>query len=194
MNALIQAAKLARQILLARTYILEVGLYHLLEGQAPSVDRTEILLQCFNTTKEYLNAVLSIAAESLTGWNCMDWRSLNYALMVNSRSATIIDCFCYCSESSRRAEWLDHCYDTLCNRVRGLGGMADLAQDHFLVRLSVDWANAKAHYHHSVNHALMRVQAPEAITPIGSFDVDDMYNISWSTFGGMWEWPDAGTY
>lgn len=186
-----------RQILLARTYILEVGLYHLLEGQKPSADRIEILLQCFDTTKEYLNAVLSLATESMTGWNCMDWRSLNYALMVNSRSATIIDSFCYCSESSRRAEWIDHCYDTLCNRVIGLGGMADLAQDHFLVRLSEDWSNAKSHYHQSVDRAVMQVASSEPTVPSSDqdqyLDVDNVYNISWSTFGGMWEWPNTGT-
>ena len=191
--------KLKRQILLAQTYILEIGLYHLLEGQTPSVDRTEILLQCFDTTKEYLDAVLSLVAESLTGWNCMDWRSLNYALMVNSRSATIIDSFCYCSESSRRGEWLDHCYDTLCSRVRRLGGVADLAEDHFLTRLSMDWTNAKSHYHHSVDHALTQVTSSESMAPTNNlpqeqyFDGDNLYNISWSTFGGIWEWPDPGT-
>ena len=72
--------------------------------------------------------------------------------------------------------------------------MADLAEDHFLIRLSADWTNAKSHYHHSVDHAFMRVAGPESIAPAGNFDVDDMYNISWSTFGGMWEWADSGTY
>ena len=141
---LILVEKMTRHIYLARTYFLEVGLYNLLEGQTPSVGRIEILLECFNTTKDYLNAVLNLPADSMTDWIYMDWRSLNYALMVNSRSATVLDSFCYCNDSIQRAAWLDSCYDALCSRVRLLErGMVTSTENCFFARLSVDWANAK---------------------------------------------------
>lgn len=75
--------------------------------------------------------------------------------------------------------------------------MADLAQDHFLVRLSEDWSNAKSHYQHSVDRAVMQVASSEPAIASSDqnqyLDVDNVYNISWSTFGGMWEWPYTGT-
>ena len=75
--------------------------------------------------------------------------------------------------------------------------MADLAEDHFLARLSEDWTNAKSHYHNSVDRAVMQVASSEPTVPLSDqdqyLDVDNVYNISWSTFGGMWEWPNTGT-
>ena len=47
----------------------------------------------------------------------------------------------------------------------------------------------------------MQMTGPDPIASTGNqpqdqyFDSDNLYNMSWSTFGGMWEeWPDPGTY
>ncbi len=172
-----------------------------MEGQTPSIDRIEILLECFNATREYLTSVLTLPAHSMTEWSCMDWRSLNYAVMVNSRSATILDSFCYCNESTQRAAWIDSCYDTLCSRVRRLGRMGPLGEDSFLSRLSVDWANAKLHYHQGVDQqALMPATSSTPAVPAAApsqdqyFDMDNFYNISWSSFGGIGDWAPVEVY
>ena len=176
-----------------------MGLYQLLQGQAPSVTRIQILLDCFNETRAYLDLVGALTAEALSDWSVIDWRSLNFAIMINSKSAVILDSFCYCDESPQRATWVDNAYGLLCTRAQSVAEMAGRFGDgNFLDLFVKDWNNAKSQYQQSVQQALARNNSAVPWTvseqmPLQTqyFDIDSLYNMTWNTFGDYSNWMDV---
>ena len=173
--------------MMCKAYIHEVGLYNLLQGQAPSIARIEIIVECFTAAKEYLTSVLDVRLSEMTEWTCLDWRTLNFAVMVSSRAATILDSFCYSNDSIPRAAWIDHCFDSLSNRIRMLRSMMTSNQDHYFECVAAGWLHAKLYYHQGVNQALAQASnaAPQSDAEVTDpvFSAEDMYNLSWNTFG-----------
>ena len=162
-------------------------MYNLLQGQTPSIARIEIVVECFKAAKEYLTSVLEVRLSEMTEWTCLEWRTLNFAVMISSRAATILDSFCYNNDSVQRAGWIDHCFDSLSNRIRMLRSMMSSKQDHYFECVAAGWLNARLGYQQGVNQALAQASnaAPQAGVQIADpvFSADDMYNLSWNTFG-----------
>lgn len=184
-----------RSLSLVRTYIHEVGLYNLLQGQTPSVARIDMLLELFNSTKDYLDNICAVAPKEMPEWSSLDWRMVNYAILVNSRSAMILDTFCYCGDSIQRGQWMESCYSNLCGTTRKLLRTASLGEQHLLERLTADWTSLKASYQRSVQQAIPQnsnaVQDPQAEANGPYCVAENMYNMSWNTFGGIadCQWP-----
>ncbi|KIX09385.1 uncharacterized protein Z518_00464 [Rhinocladiella mackenziei CBS 650.93] len=108
-----------------RAYIHEVGLYGLLQGQTPSVTRISIIYECFVSAMKYLSEVLELTLDDMADWTSLDWRALNFCIMLCTKSSIILDATTFGSggagpEASQRAAWLYKCLDTLCMRTREL--------------------------------------------------------------------------
>jgi hypothetical protein len=169
----------------------EVALYNLLEGQVPSIGRIALVIECFNSTREQLDLASNIDLETMSEWACVDWRSLNYALMVNSRAAIILDSYCYGDESVERAAWVDSRYDDLCQKVELLSTKRIPRVDCFLDQVSKDWQRAKQRYYYSVSRASSQMPAfdlSEQHHDSHPTSIDNLYNLNWSTFGGYGDW------
>ncbi|KAK5219651.1 hypothetical protein LTR72_008035 [Exophiala xenobiotica] len=143
----------------SRAYIHEVGLYGLVQGQPPSVTRISIIYECFSASMKDLSDILELSLDDMSEWGVMDWRQLNLAVMLCTKSSIILDSTYDCGvESSQRASWLAKCLDTLCQRARELHGMAmtgagagassspEQDKDHFLKRIANEWSNVKIYH------------------------------------------------
>jgi hypothetical protein len=176
--------------MLVKTCINEVGFYQLLQGQTPSLTRIGILLECFNTTKTYISWMLTAMPVEMVSWSQMDWRMLNYGVMVNSRAATIIDSFCYSPESMDRASWIDTCYSALCEHIASLLRSGHRDGSHVLARVASDWENARLAYHKTVQQALTQASASAGAVNASAAQqdfavMDNMYNMGWQDFADM---------
>ena len=151
-----------------------------------------MLLELFNATKEYIDHICAMAPKEMSDWTSLDWRMLNYAILVNSRSATILDTFCYCTDSIQRAQWVEESYSALCGRTRSFLRTASLGQHHLLERMAADWTTLKVSYQRTVQEAMSQssnaVQGPQLAADVPCCEAENMYNMSWNTFGGIADW------
>ncbi|KAK5239132.1 hypothetical protein LTR40_014815, partial [Exophiala xenobiotica] len=106
-----------------------------------------------------LSDILELSLDDMSEWGVMDWRQLNLAVMLCTKSSIILDStYDGGVESSQRASWLAKCLDTLCQRARELHGMAmtgagagassspEQDKDHFLKRIANEWSNVKIYH------------------------------------------------
>lgn len=155
-----------RSYYICRAYIHEVGLYGVTQGQIPSITRTSIIYECLDASMKVLSSVLEMSDDELADWGVMEWRQLNLAVMLCTKSSIILDSAYPSPESSQRAGWLAECLDTLCLRTRELHRIAIDAdgdpqaqnQDHFLKRLATEWQNVKACHQNCVLRNLPQPQ------------------------------------
>lgn len=187
-----------RHEMLTRAYCHEIGLYNLLQGGTPSVTRIELILECFTCAKEYLTQVMKMTLKEMAEWTCLDWKVLNYAVTLTSRGATILDSFCYNNDSAQRAAWIEDCFDTIVTRARMLQRMTRSGGHHYFDIVASEFSNAKLFYQQGVRQALANSAAmvstsqPVPTQPLGEFNPDDLFNISWSSFGVDASLPAGG--
>jgi hypothetical protein len=144
------------------------------QGQTPSVTRISIIYECFSASMKDLSDILELSIDEMSEWGVMDWRQLNLAVMLCTKSSIILDSTYDCgAESSERASWLAKCLDTLCHRARELHGMAmagagacassgqEQDKDHFLKRIANEWSNVKIYHQTCVqrNHPQPQAQS-----------------------------------
>ena len=182
-----------------RAYIHEVGLYGLLQGQAPSVTRISIVYECFSATMKYLSGLLENAFDEMADWTSLDWRSINFAIMLSTKSAVILDSAYVSAETSQRAAWLGKCLDTFCLRAQELHRMRGDECSYFQ-KLAHEWANVKLYHQNCIQRALqsttststaqlqsqLPAQAPQQNTGFqymdNAFDMDPFNELFWAGF------------
>lgn len=148
--------RLERNYLSVRAHVHEVGLYGLLQGQTASVTRVSIIYECFNSAMRLLSNILDLSLDEMADFTSIDLRSLNFAVMLSTKSSIILDS-AYCStEASQRAAWLDRCLDTLCLRTKELIRLSGASQskDNYYRKLSADWTNVKAYHQSCIQRGL----------------------------------------
>lgn len=183
---LTQAAKLARNYSMSRVYVHEVGLYQV---QTPSLARIDIILECFSSARDYLNSFLTCSPEELASWTVLEWRTANYAVMVVTRAATILDSFAQSVDSQQRADWIDDCLDNSIARMKTLQTLTTSNPNSFFASFASEWEHAKQVYQRSVREALGESQGGNSsdLTSVPlvdtSFDMDAIYNMTWNSFG-----------
>ncbi|EXJ62419.1 hypothetical protein A1O7_02854 [Cladophialophora yegresii CBS 114405] len=184
----------------SRCYIHEVGLYGLLHGQAPSVTRLSILYDCFDATMKYLSCVLENGLDDMVDWTSLEWRALNFGIMLSTKSSIILDSAYVSMEASQRAAWLGKCLDTLCLRAHELHRMKGEKCSYFL-KLAHEWANIKMYHQNTIQRALpaptvantaqqqsqLSVQTQQQNAGMSfmdsAFDVDPFNELFWAGFG-----------
>ncbi|ETI23719.1 hypothetical protein G647_05524 [Cladophialophora carrionii CBS 160.54] len=180
----------------SRGYIHEVGLYGLLHGQAPSVTRLSILYDCFNATVKYLSCVLENGLDDMVDWTSLEWRALNFGIMLSTKSSIILDSAYVSMEASQRAAWLGKCLDTLCLRAQELHRMKGEKCSYFL-KLAHEWANIKMYHQNTIQRALsattaqqqshLSAQTQQQTAGVSfmdnAFDVDPFNELFWAGFG-----------
>jgi len=188
-------ARLNRSYYSGRAYIHEVGLYGLLQGQIPSLTKISIIYECFTAAMKFLSDALELSLEEMTGWTNLDWRSLNFAVMLCTKSSIILDSSYPGNGRSERAEWLDKCLGTLCLRAKELHLMvgAPVGQDQYFRRLSTDWANLKLYYQNCMQRNLPQASATAANPAStmqpgfqsldGQLDMDVFNDMFWTSYG-----------
>ncbi|KAJ9603318.1 hypothetical protein H2200_012096 [Cladophialophora chaetospira] len=190
-------------------YIHEVGLYGLLQGQTPSVTRISILYECFNATMKYLSCIMESSLDDMIDWTSLDWRALNYAIMLSTKASIILDSAYVSTEASQRAAWLGKCLDTLCLRAQELNRLKGDKCSYFL-KLAHEWANVKTYHQNCIQKSLASTSRPRQSTlqqqsqpsmqvdqqttsvPYldNAFDVDPFSELFWAGFGDS----EAGIY
>ncbi|KIW70790.1 hypothetical protein PV04_03030 [Phialophora macrospora] len=195
--------RLQRAYYSCRGYIHEVGLYGLLQGQTPSVTRISILYECFNATMKYLSVVLETALDDMIDWTSIDWRALNFGIMLSTKSSIILDSAYVSAEASQRAVWLGKCLDTLSLRAQELHRMKGEKCSYFL-KLAHEWTNIKMYHQNTIQRTLSATTAanttqhPQQQPPLSAqaqqqstgvtfmetaFDVDPFNELFWAGFG-----------
>ncbi|EXJ80913.1 hypothetical protein A1O3_07201 [Capronia epimyces CBS 606.96] len=156
-----QNGPLSRLCHMSRAYIHEVGLYGLLQGQTPSATRISIIYECYTSSMRFLSDVLDLSLDDMADWTSMDWRYLNLAVMLCTKSSIILDSAQCATEASQGAAWLYKCLDTLCVRVKELHRQsgAPPAQDHGLKRMAGEWSAIKV-YHQTCIHRNLSQTGP----------------------------------
>jgi hypothetical protein len=132
----------------------EVGVYGLLQGKAPPISRVSIIYECLNYVTKYLESTLNLSLEDMADWTTMDWRSLNFGIMISTKSSIILDSAYLSTEASQCAEWLERCIDTFCLRARELHNQTGNESSLFQ-KMSVDWAQMKIYHHSCVQRSLV---------------------------------------
>ncbi|EXJ66186.1 uncharacterized protein A1O5_10802 [Cladophialophora psammophila CBS 110553] len=145
--------RIKRSYYSVRAYMREVGLYGLLQGQAPSVARVSIIYDCFNSTMKYLSSVLECPLDEMADWTALDWRSLNFIIMLSTKSSIILDSAYVSTEASQRAAWLGKCLDTLCLRAQELHRLKTESCSYFQ-KISTEWANMKVYHQNCLQRSL----------------------------------------
>lgn len=154
---------------LSWSYLHEVGLYGLLQGQTPSVTRISLIYECFTSAIDYLADVLNTSVSEMSDWTSLDWRTVNFAVMLSVRSSIILDSAYVSPEASQKADWLDKCLDTLCLRTRELhrlileregGGPDANERDHYFRKIASDWANVKSYHQNCMQRTTGMAQTP----------------------------------
>jgi len=140
----------------------EVGLYGLLQqGQAPSTVRLSIVFECFDATMKCFSLVLDTPLEEMADWTVLDWRSLNFGIMLSTKSSIILDSAYVSMEATQRVAWLGKCLDTLCSRALELHQLQGKECSWFS-KLAHDWENVKVYHQNCIHKALQ--SATTAIT------------------------------
>ncbi|KAK4945618.1 hypothetical protein LTR10_015237 [Elasticomyces elasticus] len=193
----IESGRLYRSYYTGRAYIHEVGLYGVQQGQTPSITRTSIIYECFDSSMKALSSIVELSLDEMADWGVMDWRQLNLVIMLCTKSSIILDSAYASLESSQRADWLAKCLDTLCLQARELhrtavaGDPQAQEKDHFLKRLATEWHNVKTYYQNCVQRNLPQPQQiPIGLQPAPAiqqglqtldfpFDVDPFNDMYW---------------
>ena len=144
-----------------------------------------------------LSVSVELSLDEMGDWGVMEWRQLNLAVMLCTKSSIILDSAYPGPESSQRADWLAKCLDTLCLQARELhrtavaGDPQAQEQDHFLKRLATEWQNVKSYYLNCVQRNLPQPQqvsvglqpAPAVQQGLQTldfpFDVDPFNDMYW---------------
>lgn len=183
---LTSAVRFARYLAVTRAYVHEVGLY---QAQTLSSARSEIILECFSAARMYLDSFLECSMEELASWTILDWRATNYAIMIVSRSATILESFGFAGDSRLRESWIEECLDNAVARVKTLQSITTSNPNSFLEGFASEWKHAKHSYQkgarqaHGENVGLDSTGLTAIPFVDTSFDMDAVYNMSWSSFG-----------
>jgi hypothetical protein len=166
------------------------------------VTRVSILYECFNATVKYLSVVLETALDDMIDWTSLDWRALNFGIMLSTKSSIILDSAYASTESSQRAAWLGKCLDTLCLRAQELHRMKGEKCSYFL-KLAHEWANIKMYHQNTIQRTLsattaantaqqpqqshLAAQTQQQSTGVtfveNAFDVDPFNELFWAGFG-----------
>ncbi|KIX96703.1 uncharacterized protein Z520_07422 [Fonsecaea multimorphosa CBS 102226] len=134
-------------------YMREVGLYGLLQGQVPSATRVSIIYDCFNCAMKYLSSVLESSLDEMADWTTLDWRALNFLILLSTKSSIILDSAYVSTEASQRAAWLGKCLDTLCQRAQELHRLKTDGCSYFQ-KISNEWANMKIYHQNCLQRSL----------------------------------------
>jgi hypothetical protein len=136
----------------------------------------------------------------MADWTSLDWRALNFAIMLSTKSSIILDSAYASAEASQRAAWLGKCLDTLCLRAQELNRLKGEECSYFN-KLAQDWANVKSYYQNctqrtfsastTVNTTQRQPQLPaqtqqptsNAAYMDATFDVDPFNELFWAGFG-----------
>ncbi|OQU97426.1 hypothetical protein CLAIMM_03358 [Cladophialophora immunda] len=145
--------RIQRSYYSARAYMREVGLYGLLQGQVPSVIRVSIIYDCFNCTMKFLSSALECPLDEMADWTALDWRALNFVIMLSTKSSIILDSAYVSTEASQRAAWLGKCLDTLCQRAQELHRLKTDDCSYFQ-KMSNEWANMKVYHQNCLQRSL----------------------------------------
>ncbi|OAP61373.1 hypothetical protein AYL99_03576 [Fonsecaea erecta] len=131
----------------SKAYMREVGLYGLLQGQVPSATRVSIIYDCFHCTMKYLSTVVDCPLDEMADWTALDWRAMNFLIMLSTKSSIVLDSAYVSTEASQRAAWLGKVLDMLCERAQELHRLKNDSCSYFQ-KISNEWANMKT-YHQS---------------------------------------------
>ncbi len=196
----IGTGRLQRAYYSNRGYLHEVGLYGLLQGQTPSVTRISILYECFNAIMKYLSCVIENSLDDMIDWTSLDWRSLNFGIMLSTKSSIILDSAYVSTEASQRANWLGKCLDTLCLRAEEIHRLKGDKCSYFQ-KLAHEWANIKTYHQNCIQRTLSSTSGQSVIHPQSeppaeiqqqtnnvpfldtAFDVDPFSELFWAGFG-----------
>lgn len=198
-----QIARIQRGYWSSRSYLHEVGLYGLLQGQSPSVTRVSILYECFNATMKFLSFLLENGLDEMEDWTSLDWRALNFGIMLSTKSSIVLDAAYVSTEASQRAAWLGKCLDTLCLKAQELHRLKGDKCSYFM-KIAHEWANVKMYHQNCIQRNLspamtastsqqhQSLSAPpqqqQASTNNASymesaFDLDPFNELFWAGFG-----------
>ncbi|KAL7936847.1 hypothetical protein V8C35DRAFT_293977 [Trichoderma chlorosporum] len=164
-----------------RASIYEPGLYGLLEKQVPSLVRVSMIYECFSSCMKFLSSCLETPLEQMTGWTTMDWRCLNFFVMLAFRSSLILETCRTETRESQRAASLDACLKSLSRRAEELQLLVQgpLRQESYLRKLSSDWTYIKVCHEVSMQKKFARQIESTAIdgtTVQGSEYADNYFN------------------
>ncbi|OAL18055.1 hypothetical protein AYO22_11071 [Fonsecaea multimorphosa] len=155
-----------RQFYIGCAYIHEVGLYGHMQGQHLSFTRVSIIYECFSSASSYLSHVLDFSLETMADWTCLDWRSVNFTVMLSTKCSIILNSnpSWATSDTSRRAALLDKYIDTLCSRLNEFQSLAPTGLynhkgNHF-AKLVSDWKNVKAYHQKWLQGVSLSGEAP----------------------------------
>jgi hypothetical protein len=127
----------------------EVGLYGLLQGQAPSVIRISIMYECFNAVLKFLACALENTLEDMADWTAVEWRSLNFAIMLSIKTSIILNSAYVNSEGAQQAAWLGKCFDTMVVRAQEMHKLRG-SQCSYFMKLAHEWANMKMYHQNCI--------------------------------------------
>ena len=181
---------------MGRAYIHEVGLFGLLQGQTPSITHISLLFECFTSVQSYLSQVTELPVEEIAKWPSMDWRALNLAVMLGTKSSLVLDSPCTTPESAARVNWLCDCLDTLCLRTKELYQITGSApdQNHYFRRASTDWSTVKKCYQAGIQAqpavtGVLPSRGLQSTTNYPNFDT--LNDLSWAGIEEFENWSDT---
>lgn len=153
---------------------------------------------------KFLSFLLENGLEEMEDWTSLDWRALNFGIMLSTKSSIVLDAAYVSTEASQRAAWLGKCLDTLCLKAQELHRLKGDKCSYFM-KIANEWANLKIYHQNCIQRNLSPAMAssttqqqqqqhqplpapqqqPSANVPYmeSGFDLDPFNELFWAGFG-----------
>jgi hypothetical protein len=169
---------------LVSAYVYEVGLYGTLQGQSPSPIRISLMFSGLASVERYLVDVLALTTAYMTLWTTMDWRLLNYGVMLATRLALTLNATGPTTDSSARLEKLAGWLDELISRTQRIRSLMS-GGGQFFAQLSEAWEGVRDWLRRVVReHAVAQPHPPQAQT--SSEDASGMGDVNATQSAMAW--------
>lgn len=185
-----------------RAFIYEVGLYGLLEGQKPSITRISMIFECLNASMSFLTSAVEDSLQEMTDWTSIEWRALNFAVMLSTRSSIILECSSATIPQSSYAAQLDRYLDIVCARAKELQQMAESMKNYenCFKRYATDWSSVRSLRQKCIQQHNNHIAATSTSGPMASqidfqpydqqmFDINVFSDQFWTGFGEQENMP-----
>lgn len=185
---LIRLGNLKRNYYLSLIYVHEVAMYPSAENQTASTARMQMLIECFNAGKNYLDTAIAVPIEEMVNWTFSDWMCTNYAVVTSRRSAIMLDSVYRSDDSKWRGLWMDECCDNLSARAKTMQTLSGPHPNQYFEKFVTEWTGVKLRHHQDVQFTstpdMTNDSSTQQVAPyVDPFSDINMESISWFNFG-----------
>lgn len=158
------------------------------EHQTASTARMEMLVECFNAGKNFLETVVTVPVEEMVNWTFSEWMCLSYAVVISRRSAIILNSVYHSDDSKWRGLWMDECCDTLSARAKSIQTLSGPHPNKYFDKFIAEWSSAKLRCNPDIQIGSASRSADTSNTQqvaayLDSLDEINMESMSWYNFG-----------